>query len=260
MDTDYYEIEDRGYQWMYHWLIYMLGGLRRLPGEKVHFICPTFKDQGYHGESLAIIEDKYKMIKGPVNGKYLGKHHGEPLLAPDRVDKDTYLFLRDLFLSRVPAQVLNEKGYIYITRKNCDTLNPGNRGLKPTRQILNEEEIIPGLRALGFEILQFEDYSFKKKVEYFQTSKLIISPNSGGLTYSLFADKRSTIIEIQPANTHNMDHYKIICDTLNIPFQRFSDVTVVNGPAVVGNTGWNMIINADAFFTWLNNTVLNKVI
>jgi hypothetical protein len=255
MELDYYEIEDRGHQWMYHWLIYMIGGLRRLPGDKVHFICPTFIDQGYHGESLAIIEDKYKMLKGPVNGKYLGKHHGEPLLAADRVHKDTYLFLRELFLSRLPSPVFNKSKYIYITRKNCHILNSGKRGIA-TRQILNEEDILPGLRSIGFEILQFEDYSFRKKVEYFQTSKLIISPNSGSLTYSLFADKSSTIIEIQPANTTQMDHYKIICNSLDIPYQRFSDVTVVNGPPTLGNTGWNMIINAETFFKWLRNYYL----
>jgi hypothetical protein len=254
---DYYEIEDRGHQWMYHWLIYMIGGFRRLPGESVvYFTFPSLKDQKYHSETLAVIEDKYKLIQSPINGKFLGKHHGEPLLAADRVDKGTYPFLRNLFLSRLPSPVFNETQYIYITRKNCHILNPGNGG-KATRQILNEEEIIPDLRALGFEILQFEDYSFKKKVEYFQTSKLIISPNSGSLTYSLFADKRSTIIEIQPANTIQMDHYKIICDALDIPFQRFSDVTVVNGPPLVGNTGWNMIINKDSFFSWLR-TILNK--
>jgi len=257
MEIEYYDIEDRGHQWMYHWLIYMIGGLRRLPGDSViHFTFPSLKDQGYHGESLAVIEDKYKLIKAPVNGKYLGKHHGEPLLAADRVDEKTFPFLRDLFLSRLPSPVFNKTKYIYITRKNCHILNPGNGG-KATRQILNEEEILPGLKELGFEILQFEDYSFKKKVEYFQTSKLIISPASGCLTYSLFADKRSTIVEILPANTTQMDHYKIICSVLNIPFQRFSDVTVVNGPALVGNTGWNMKINKDSFFSWLR-VFLNK--
>jgi hypothetical protein len=44
-----------------------------------------------------------------------------------------------------------------------------------------------------------------------------------------------------------MDHYKIICDALDIPFRRFSDVTVVNGPPTIGNTGWNMISNVDCF-------------
>jgi hypothetical protein len=254
---DYYEIEDRGHLWMYHWLILMIGGLRRLPGESVvHFTFPSFNDQGYHSESLEIIEDKYKMIKGPLNGKCLGKHHGEPLLGEDRVDKDTYIFVRNLFLSRLPSQVFNNSKYIYITRKYSHILNPANRG-KITRQIINEDEIIPGLQALGFEILQFEDYSFKKKVEYFQTSKLIVSPNSGGLTYSLFADKHSTIIEIAPANTSDMDHYKIMCETLNIPYQCFSDVTIMNGPPLVGRTGWNMIINKESFFNYLRNKIQN---
>ena len=258
MEIDYYELEDRGHLWIYHWIVYMIGGLRRLP-ENANFTFPGLKDQGYHGESLALIEDRYKMLKDPINGKRLGKHHGEPLLAPDRVDEGTYHFLRDLFLTRVPGQVFTTDGYIYITRKRCDTLNPGNGG-RATRQILNEEEILPGLRALGFEILQFEDYSFQEKIAYFQKSRLIISPNSGALTFSLFANKAATIIEILPANTTHYDHYKIICKALTIPFQRFSDVTVVNGPSApdVGDFGWNMNINADSFFKYLR-TVKNLI-
>ena len=47
MEIEYYDIEDRGHQWMYHWLIYMIGGLRRLPGDSViHFTFPSLKDQG----------------------------------------------------------------------------------------------------------------------------------------------------------------------------------------------------------------------
>jgi capsular polysaccharide biosynthesis protein len=129
-------------------------------------------------------------------------------------------------------------------------LNPGNGG-RATRQILNEEDILPGLRALGFEILQFEDYTFQEKIAYFQKSKIIISSNGSALTFSLFANKAATIIEISPANTTQMDHYKIICDTLSIPFYRFSDVSVINGPPTVGNSGWNMNINADSFFKCL---------
>jgi hypothetical protein len=93
-------------------------------------------------------------------------------------------------------------------------------------------------------------------VEYFQTSKLIVSTLSGGLTCSLFADKHSTIIEIHPANSVDLDHYKIICETLNIPFQRFSDVTVVDGPLGI-NTGWNMIINKESFFNYLRDKIQN---
>jgi len=228
----------------------MIGGLRRLPGEIVYFTLPSLKDQGYHGESLKLISDKYKLLINPTNSKCLGKFHGEPLIASDRVVSDTYHFVRDLFLSRLPKQIVNEKGFIYITRKNCEILNPGNQGRR-TRQILNEEEFLPDLRRLGFEILQFEDYSFQKKIEYFQKSKVIVSPMSGGLTFSLFANTTAKIIEIMPANTTEMDHYKIICESLDISFKRFSDVSIVGGPATLGNMRWNMILNKDSFLKWL---------
>jgi Glycosyltransferase 61 len=268
---NYYEVEDRGYVYIFHWFILMLGGLRHIDTTDrpayisipVLHTTPTYlqrigntsvdytKIHGYHLESLEIIKDIFQYIQ-PTSGICIQKMKGEPLLGSDRVEDGTYIFLRDLFLSRLPSPEFNKSRYIYITRKNSHIRNSAHNG-KATRQILNEEEILPGLQALGFEILQFEDIPLKKKIEYFQTSKLIVSPNSGGLTCSLFADKRSTIVEILPADGTNMDHYKNICSVLNIPFQRFTDVTVVGGAPTVGNSGWNMIINKESFLQWIKS-------
>ena len=271
---DYYELEDRGYPNIYHWLILMLGGLRHIDTTNgpVHISIPAFlmkdhkwfingetttdylRKQGYHLESLDIIKDIYTYTE-PTSGACIQRLFGEPMLGHDRVHPDTYVFLRNLFSSRIPVQVVNEKKFIYITRKNSHINNAGSSNA--TRQILNEEDILPGLRALGFEILQFEDVSFKKKIEYFQTSSLIVSPNSAGLTFALFADKRSTVIEIRPEEGAYMDHYKYICSALDIPFKRFTDVTVTNGPPTVGSTGWNMIINRDSFLQCITELVDN---
>jgi len=267
---NYYELEDRGYVYIFHWFILMLGGLRHIDTTDTpiyisipvlyttpkylqtlgHISTNYLKTQGYHLESLEIIQDQYKYIQPSEHETCIKKMEGELLLAADRVDNATYLFLRDLFLSRLPTPPFNDKRFIYITRKDSHIRNSINAG-KATRQILNEEEILPGLRDLGFEIVQLEDSSFKEKVHLFQSAKLIVSPNSGGLTCSLFANKQTTIVEILPANGTQMDHYKNICNALNIPFQRFTDVTVVDGPPTVGNTGWNMIINREAFLQWI---------
>ena len=271
---DYYELIDRFYPNIYHWLILMLGGLRHIDTTKgpVYISISSFlrkypswssngettadylQKQGYQLESLDIIKDTYTYIE-PTSGTCIKKLFGEPMLDSDRVHPDTHIFLRDLFLSRLPVEVFNEKKYIYITRKNAHIKN--SACAKPTRQILNEEDILPGLRALGFEILQFEDFSFKKKIEYFQTSSLIVSPKSAGLTCALFANKQSTIVEIRPDGGIGMDHYKHICEAVNIPFKRFTGVTVTDGPPSGGGQGWNMIINKDSFLQWITELVDN---
>jgi len=48
-----------------------------------------------------------------------------------------------------------------------------------------------------------------------------------------------------------MDHYTHVCHIFTMPYKCFSDVAFVNGaPPAIGNTSWNMIINADALF-WM---------
>ena len=267
---EYYELEDRGFYYIYHWFIYMLGGLRHIDISKgpVYIKIPAITQNHIHYtsitseiipikfkyiyESLEIIKDMYQYTTD--TGNCIKKMYGEIILPSELVDGNTHIFVRNLFLSRLPTPTLNEKGYIYITRKNSHILNPAHRG-KATRQILNEADILPGLQTLGFTILQFEDYSLKEKINFFQTSKLIISPNSGGLVCSLFANKGTTIVEITPSNGIKIDQYKHICSTLDITYKQFTDMKIIDGPPTVGNTGWNMIINKNTFLNFVRSLV-----
>jgi hypothetical protein len=268
---EYYKLEDRGFYYIYHWFIYMLGGMRHIDisNGPVYIKIPAIETNHTHHtsitseiipvkfkylhESLDIIKDMYKYTN-TTTGNCIKIMPGEEVLISETVDGKTYIFLRDLFLSRLPRPVFDEKRYIYITRKNSHILNPAHQS-KATRQILNEDEFLPDLRAIGFLILQFEDYTVKEKIDIFQKSKLIISPNSGGLVFSLFANKDTKIVEITPANTIQLEQYKQICSILDISYQQFTDITVVDGPPKLGNTGWNIIVNKDAFLEFVRTQV-----
>ena len=233
----------------------MLGGLRHIPDSSgtVNIYhdreFPTINARNYHIESLKIIEDKYRFEKPTADATIINLP-GEPLIRADHVHPDTYIFLRNLYLSRIHISDISRKK-IYLTRKDSGILNPANRG-KLCRHILNEDEIIPDLNRLGYEIIRLEDYTFEEKVKLFNTASVIISPNSGGLTFSLFAGAHTKIIEILPSVISDHDHYKNICTTLGVQYHRFTGVTTTGDRPALGNT-WNMILNKPSFINFIEN-------
>ena len=254
MENKVFILEDRGYMWMFHWIVYMLGGLRNLPGKtpiKIYFDkpFPTVNGKNYHKESLELIKSHFVFCE-PTETDVKIASYGETWLCADRVHPETHRFLRTLFLSSIPEQVYDGKKY-YLTRNNCGTLNPANKGVN-IRTILNESEIREDLIEHGFEILQFEDYSFEEKIKIFNTASVIISPNSGGLTFSIFANEKTKIVEILPTHIAQHDHYKNICEAVNISYTRFTHVSTVGESPGLGRV-WNMNIDKIKFKDFLKS-------
>ena len=250
--SDHYILEDRGFQYMYHWVILMLGGLRHIcvDGQVKIYLNAEFKDvngKNYHTESLNLIRHKYDFVK-PDSSARLIKLTGESLITPDRVHTETYTFLRNLFLSSIELPIYTGKKY-YLTRNNCGILNPANKGIT-RRAILNEHEVYDDLKSYGFEILQFEEFSFEDKIKIFNTASVIISPNSGGLTCSLFANEKTKVVEILPSGIEHHGHYKFICDALELNYIQFTGVSTV-GDRLCLNTVWNMMIDKKKFVDFI---------
>ena len=79
-------------------------------------------------------------------------------------------------------------------------------------------------------------------------ASLVVAPQSGGLTFTLFANQNTDIVEIYPPNPHQYcDQYIDVCRALGIPFRRFVDVEKFD-------IYDNMIVNS----TKLVQFILNK--
>lgn len=119
------------------------------------------------------------------------------------------------------------------------------------RYILNENEFFESLKKFNFELIQLEDYSTQDKIKIFMESELIISSHSGSLTFSLFADKKTNIIEILNKGTLGgfpHDHYSNICKILNLNYNRYSNINEdCNG---------NFNINVDDFEIFLSRFII----
>ena len=54
-------------------------------------------------------------------------------------------------------------------------------------------------------------------------ASLVVAPQSGGLTFTLFANKDADIVEIYPPNPHQYcDQYIDVCRALGIPLEDFT--------------------------------------
>ena len=270
-----YHIEDRGAGYIYHWFFFMLGGLRQIPTDLNRY-CPdgggvfeqnvekykshqpvntpifvTMQEQNSKGEALYsdlhketfnLLKDRYTYV--PFNEikdtDIVINNYGEPVHSDHRgnnFDEGVYHFLKNLFSFETDNSKHKGRRY-YISRNKSHNL-AGNSGVV-RRHIVNEDEFSTLLESYGFEKIYLEDYSIPEKVEIFKNADTIISPNSGGLVFSLYASDDTNIIEINTSNPHQIyGQYEDIADVFSFPYQRFTAEKVDNMD--------NMRIDIDSF-------------
>jgi hypothetical protein len=66
------------------------------------------------------------------------------------------------------------------------------------RRIVNEEELLPGLRDIGFNIVNPSEIPLSEQIAHFRAAKVVLSAHGAGLTNILFCRPGTTLIEIFP--------------------------------------------------------------
>ena len=257
MSDKVYKIDDGGVNIMWHYFVFMLGALKDIDLSSKINLC--FDNENYFShqrESFEILSDIINVVPNTDNYQSLpfvkpfncSNGDGRPL-----VDYSVYAFVRELFLSRVGNDFdTTEYSKIYIrrSRSHLSDLNK-NDGVFPNarrRQIVNEDELVESLKKIGIKSVFFEDYTISQKIQIARDASLIVAPQSGALTFLLFASMSTSVVEIYPPNPHQYcDQHIDVSRALNIPFRRFSDVQKVDQ--------WdNMLVNPSN----LNNFILEK--
>jgi hypothetical protein len=215
----------------------MICGLRHIPPEafidkdgkkkrvKIHMESMVY--EGLNKELMDRISDEYEYIENV--DEYIRhnptckriKLHGE-LINKGVVDiKECYIFLRKLLMK---DYIQPEKPFrkIFITRKDSHLLL-GNKmdNFIRRRQIVNDSEVFAALEPLGFEYIQLENYGLMEKIKIFSEAEVILSPNSGGLTFLIFAHPNTKVIEYNTSEPHQVSiQFKIICDAFNLNYKK----------------------------------------
>ena len=264
IDNRVFVIPNCGAGWIYHYIIYMFGRLYDIPKNayidsqnnkrKPKYHMENIKYEGIYKEVIEYVSDTYEYVvdlqKYIVNNPETKcvrldpcswfQEFIHPILGNCHIKMNGYPFLRKLLLKDYKQPLEVSKRY-YITRKDSHLID-GNRddNTVKRRQIINDEEFYNSLKEYGFEYIQLENYSIEDKVRIFSEAEIIVSPNSGGLTFALCANRKTKIVEINTPNPHQYNKQFIeICFGLNIKHIHYQSTKV--------DYLDNMTINIDDF-------------
>jgi hypothetical protein len=281
-------VENRGKDWIFHWMIYVIAGLRyintnlsrngngcnwgslwapNINTEKernIHLYDPSkvnppfyicFKNAekflDFQNQTLDLIKDEFSLVmESDIKpDDIVVFNYGEKILDnPYHISLDGYKFIKNLFLSKVNLENSKHKNKKYYLSRSKSHLLDANRNDSNARrrQILNEIELSQKLKEFGIETIFLEDYEIKEKIDIFNNSDLIISPNSGGLTFTIFSTENTKIIEINVENPNQISHqYRDQCHALNIPYYKYTTQKLDGDD--------NMTIDVKDFCYFINN-------
>lgn len=253
MSETIFYLEGRGGMYLYHFIVYNLGGLYFILNDMYDIRVPNtsklLEDKTkivnrpsnfpivfpikiymtdvlqFHREAFEIIKDKFVLIESlPKDKDYeIVSIYGTTTIQNNLCDNPHIIFpfLRNMFLEKMDYVMIPKKR-IFITRKNSESQHSGV--LK--RYMWNETELMQRLTKYNFEYIQLEEYSMYDKIKLFIESEMVISTASGGLTNILFSNKNAKIIEILNHGTSGFihDHYSLIAKTLGLNYNRYTNI------------------------------------
>jgi len=236
MKQTIFYLEERGGMYLYHFFVLNLGGLYYIINQNYNVRGPTtsitypikiyMKDVlPFQREAFEIIKDKFELVDDDelqkITDYEIVSIYGETCINGYSDNCNIFPFLRQLFLERMNYNVIKGKR-IFITRKNSESQHYGV--LK--RMILNENELLKVLDKYGFQYIQLENLNTYDKIKLFMESEMIVSSHSGSLTFSLFVNQKTKIIEILNKGTSGFlhDHYLNISNKLNLNFNRYNNI------------------------------------
>lgn len=195
-------------------------------------------------EAFNIIQDKFTLVE---NLEQLDDYEVVNIYGGLLNYKDSHIvipYITNLFISRIPNDIIDTPSRIYITRKDSAQFHNGT--LK--RHMLNEDEFINKHNDLTYILL--EEYSFKQKIQLFMNLDVIVSSHSSSFSFLPFCKKDVTIIEILNKGTSGFIHnqYKHMTSTLGYKkYYNYNDI--------VEDKNGNYIINIIKFYNYYNTII-----
>ena len=237
----------------FHWFLDSLQKLESVSGEKSTevkdhvFIVPSDHHHDFIINSLSAFNFKFIFQK---------KHQllviNRLIVLPDIAPTGNYKKeMVNKFRDRVfchlshDAKERTANRRIYITRKNAKR-----------RKIINEMDLIPILRAAGFEIADMDNLGFKEQVELINGAKILVSLHGAGLAHMLWMKKGGFVFEIRArGDCHNncffslasdlsLDYYYALADKVDPALStQLSDFKI--DPIYFENQLMNMLANSE---------------
>ncbi len=98
-----------------------------------------------------------------------------------------------------------------------------SRAKAPSRKISNEAELLPHIKAVGFEVVYAEELSFAEQVKLFNETSVLLAIHGGGMANIVFMQPFTKIFEIRAADiSANPLCYWRLANILNLEWDYFA--------------------------------------
>lgn len=199
----------------YHFFFYMIARFYYfddLSGD-IHYYFPNKNNNYLPERALSLLPPRFKreLVKTPgfeyieMPGCYwYDDSINEPWI---------YSYVRDLF-KEIWKDTPREKGkYTYISR---------NKRELRVRRCLNEDQLIPPLKDIGFSVYTMEHMTFEQQVRLFRSSEVITGVHGAGFAWLIFCHPGTIVCELYKPIPKR--HYEDISTKCNLRYYKFQAV------------------------------------
>ena len=200
----------------YHWFNDVLstlhGSLEMMPQDTI-FLMPHGFEKGYGGSfylktllALGIERDRVLEFDGTESWILENFWWQPPAVHPDDQTPGAMQWIGQQIVQSVSVEQAEKPVRIYISRT-----------LPSARVIANEEELLPGLLEMGFQICRLEKMSFEEQVRLFRNAEVVVGPHGAGFTNLIFSKPSTRVFEIL-AKGYERRCYWTLCHELGHNF------------------------------------------
>lgn len=130
-----------------------------------------------------------------------------------------------------------------------------SRNESSMRRILNENDLLPGLRDMGFNIISPGKLSLTEQIEAFRNARVILAPHGAGLTNILFCRPNTTLIEIFPEGGVHGSAFLRIASQLNFNYYYVVGQKVENRQSRKNPNNADLILEKSSFFSFVRRAL-----
>lgn len=224
-----YIIHDRHSQNYFHWVCDVLPKIclnKKKFNTKCPLILPKFKTK-FQKESLNLLGVEYIEIQSNKTFFINKVFYISELYPSGNPRPKVFKNFKQKILEKIYPN-LKKKRKIYISRKFAQR-----------RKLINEHDLETKLKKMGFEIHNFENYTFSKQVRLSAESKIIIGLNGAGLINFMWMSPKSKVIDIRPKDK-SLNAFFGISDIFDIrycyywsKFEKFSFKNVTHSNYII---------------------------
>ena len=130
-----------------------------------------------------------------------------------------------------------------------------SRNESSMRRVLNEEDMVPGLQWLGFEIIRPGTLPLSAQIEKFRNAKVIVAPHGAALTNLIFCRPDLTLVEIFPRGGVHGSMFLRIASHLGFDYYFVVGDNVPNVASETNPNNADIVLDQGTFFPFLRDVL-----